>query len=144
MSLSRRRTLQPPPVESELMLEINTTPLIDVMLVLLIMLIITVPAQRHATELQLPAPASTTPRPPDPEAVNLRVDALDHLWWNQDSLQDRADLLQHLKHAATQNPQPVIHLHAAPESSYAQVAMILSLAQNQGVQRLGIELEPGF
>ncbi len=142
MNPSRLKSLQPRVIESELMLEINTTPLIDVMLVLLIMLIITVPTQHHAALLQLPTPAVTAPVKPNPEAVDLKLDASDHLWWNHVPLQDRTDLLRHLKEIAVQNPQPPIHLQADMESSYASVAMVLSLAQNLGVNRLGIALTP--
>ncbi len=142
MSPPRVKSLQPRSREPDLMLEINTTPLIDVMLVLLIMLIITVPTQHHAALLQLPAQGVSTPNKPTPEAVDLSLDASDRLWWNHVPLQDRADLMQHLKEVAAQNPQPPIHLQAAMESSYAHVAMVLSLAQNLGVQRLGIESAP--
>lgn len=144
MTPPRVKSFQPRSPEPDLMLEINTTPLIDVMLVLLIMLIITVPTQHHAAELQLPPPAVTPPNKPNPETVDLRLDASDRLWWNDVPLQDRTDLRQHLKNIAAQNPQPPIHLRAEMESTYANVAMILSLAQNLGVHDLGIDLAQTF
>ncbi len=140
MSAHSKKPFQQRAIESDLMLEINTTPLIDVMLVLLIMLIITIPAQHHAAELQLPSPAVTAPKNPNPDAVDLTLDASDRLWWNHALLQDRTDLTRHLKEVAAQNTQAPIHLHAELQSSYASVAMVLSLAQNLGVHSLGIDL----
>ncbi len=123
--------------EPEVMLDINTTPLIDVMLVLLIMLIITIPIQNHSVQLDLPngpSPAQHTP----PPVVVLDVDANDVLSWNGQRIADRADLEARLKTVVAQGNVAEIHLRPNRAATYAPVAMVLSTAQRLGVTRLGI------
>ncbi|MDE1943253.1 MAG: biopolymer transporter ExbD [Betaproteobacteria bacterium] len=128
--------LKPPQDEPEVMLDINTTPLIDVMLVLLIMLIITIPIQTHSVHLDLPRP-STSPQAPPP-VIHLNVDANDQLTWNGQPLAGRADLEAHLKAVVAEGNRAEIHLRPNRAATYAPVALVLSSAQRLGVTRLGI------
>ncbi|MDE2342887.1 MAG: biopolymer transporter ExbD [Betaproteobacteria bacterium] len=127
---------KPPQDEPDVMLDINTTPLIDVMLVLLIMLIITIPIQTHSVHLDLPRP-SATPQTPPP-VIHLNVDANDQLTWNGQPLAGRADLEAHLKAVVAEGNQAEIHLRPNRAATYAPVAFVLSTAQRLGVTRLGI------
>ncbi|MDE2260098.1 MAG: biopolymer transporter ExbD [Betaproteobacteria bacterium] len=126
-----------PDDEPELMLDINTTPLIDVMLVLLIMLIITIPIQTHSVQLDLPngqPPALQTP----PPVVVLDVNADDSLLWNGQRIAGRSDLEARLKAVVAQGNQAEIHLRPNRAATYAPVAMVLSTAQRLGITKLGI------
>ncbi|MBU6504922.1 MAG: biopolymer transporter ExbD [Betaproteobacteria bacterium] len=127
---------KPPQDEPDVMLDINTTPLIDVMLVLLIMLIITIPVQTHSVHLDLPRPSAAPPVPPP--VVHLDVDANDQLTWNGQPLAGRADLEAHLKAVVAEGNRAEIHLRPDRASTYAPVAEVLSSAQRLGVTRLGI------
>jgi biopolymer transport protein ExbD len=119
------------------MVEINTTPLIDVMLVLLIMLIITIPIQTHAVRLELPR-ADPPPAAAPPEVVRLVIDADGTMLWNDAAVPDRAALEQRLQVAAAQQPQPEIHLAPDRQVEYGAVAMVLAEAQRLGVVTIGI------
>jgi len=119
------------------MVDINTTPLIDVMLVLLIMLIITIPIQTHAVKLDMPR-ADPPPIAAPPAVVRLVVDFDGTLSWNGALMPDRAALEQHLRDAAAQQPQPEIHLWPHRLVQYGAVAMVLAEAQRLGVTKLGI------
>jgi biopolymer transport protein ExbD len=94
--------------QDEVMNEINMTPMVDVMLVLLIIFIITVPVMKHAVNIDLPR-ASNVPQDAKPETIRLSVDAAGDYFWNENKLTEEAMLLQ-LKAAATQNPQPELHI----------------------------------
>jgi biopolymer transport protein ExbD len=121
----------------DVMVDINTTPLIDVMLVLLIMLIITIPIQTHAVKLDLPR---DTPPPAlvEPEIVNLEIDFDGTLLWNGTTLPDRATLEQYLRETAVKQPQPELHLAPNKLVKYRAVAMVLAEAQRLGVIKVGI------
>ena len=123
--------------EPEVMMEINTTPLIDVMLVLLIMLIITIPAQLHSVNLDMPAPTQVQ-RKTDPVVVRVDVGAGDVVSWNGKALTDRAELDARLKEAAALQPQPEIHIRSHAKARYATVAGVLAGAQRNGLTKLGI------
>lgn len=123
--------------EPEVMMEINTTPLIDVMLVLLIMLIITIPVQLHSVNLDMPQ-ASAAQKKLDPVVVRVDVSASNVLSWNGKPLADQADLDQRLQQAAAQQPQPEIHIRAHAKARYATVAGVLASAQRSGLTKLGI------
>jgi len=121
----------------DFLVDINTTPLIDVMLVLLIMLIITIPIQTHAVKLDMPRaepPAAAEP----PEIVRLTVDFDGTILWNGTVLPDRPALEQQLRAAAARQPQPEIHLAPHKLVKYGAVAMVLAEAQRLGVVRIGI------
>lgn len=122
--------------EGEPLMDINTTPLIDVMLVLLTMLIITIPPQSHAVKLDLPQPNST---PPDvkPEVINLEIDIDGAVIWNGQPIPDTETLRERFKGAASQSPQPEFHIEPNSAVDYGYVALVLSEAQKNGVQRIG-------
>jgi biopolymer transport protein ExbD len=113
--------------------EMNTTPLIDVMLVLLTLLIITLPMQTHAVKLTLP---SGPPQPPMP-VVMLEVDFDNSIVWNGWRI-DRATLERKLALAAAQNPQPEIHMMAHRMARYENVAQVLSDVQRFGLTKMGL------
>jgi biopolymer transport protein ExbD len=123
--------------DNEPMAEINTTPLIDVMLVLLIMLIITIPVQTHAVKLDMP---QANPPPPavQPAVVDLAVDFDGTITWNGANIPDRATLENYLQLAAVQDPQPEIHLNPNKLVKYSYVAMVLAEAQRLGVVKIGL------
>jgi len=123
-------------LDPELMIDINTTPLIDVMLVLLIMLIITIPIQTHAVKLNLPVATTSPPTPP--EAVRVDVDYEGRIAWNGQALVDRADLEQRLRDAAAQPVQPELHLRPDKRVKYEYVAMVMAAAQRLGVRKIGL------
>jgi biopolymer transport protein ExbD len=123
--------------EPGLMLDINTTPLIDVMLVLLIMLIITIPAQLDALNMDMPKPAQV-PKQVLPRVIKLEVDASNGIQWDGQRLTGKAELESKLAQAAAMNPQPELHIHAEAKASYEAVAGVLASAQRNGLTRLGI------
>ena len=123
--------------EPEVLLDINTTPLIDVMLVLLIMLIITIPVQLHAVNLNVPQASAVKPKT-EPVVVRVDVDASGTVRWNGNVLAGRAELQARLQEAARQQPQPELHLRAHGKARYDSVAAVLAGAQRQGLTRLGI------
>ena len=122
---------------SEIMVEINTTPLIDVMLVLLIMLILTIPIQTHAVKLDMPAPSNAAPAAP-PLVVQIDVDASGVVAWDGVPLGDRAQLETHLTEAATSTPPTELHLRADAGAPYRSVATVMASAQRLGVTRIGL------
>ena len=124
----------------EVMNEINMTPLVDVMLVLLIIFIITVPVMKHSVEIDLPR-ASSQPQDAKPETVRLSVDAQGAYYWNETRIEDR-DLPRMLKEAAAKNPQPELHIRGDKAVRYERVAQALSAAQQAGVRKIGFITEP--
>jgi biopolymer transport protein ExbD len=121
--------------EGEVMVEMNTTPLIDVMLVLLTLLIITLPIQTHAVKLDMPRPNTPPPKVP-PVVVTLVVDFDGTVLWNGTPV-DRATLDQYLESAYSDDPQPEIHLQPNRLAKYDKVAMVLADAQRIGVTHIG-------
>jgi len=121
--------------EGEVMVEMNTTPLIDVMLVLLTLLIITLPIQTHAVKLDMPRP-NQKPPPTPPVVVTLEVDFDGTILWNGTAV-DRATLDSYLQSASTDDPQPEIHLQPNRLAKYDKVAMVLADAQRIGVTHIG-------
>jgi biopolymer transport protein ExbD len=123
--------------EHDVMVDINTTPLIDVMLVMLIMLIITIPIQTHAVKLNMP---TGKPPPPDapPQVVTLEVDFDGTLIWNGQILLDRNALDDHLRAAASMPVQPELHLRPNKLVKYGNVAMVMASAQRLGMTKIGL------
>ena len=123
--------------DPDVMVDINTTPLIDVMLVLLIMLIITIPIQTHAVKLNMPV---GTPPPPlvPPEVVTIEVDFDGTLIWNGRVLPDRQELEARLRAAAEMPDQPEIHLRPNKLVKYESVAMVMASAQRLGMKKIGL------
>ena len=120
--------------------EINTTPLVDVMLVLLIIFIITIPVINHSVKLDLPR-ASTQPNDAKPETVNLSIDAQGKLFWNNKPLSDE-ELQQQIMLAAQKSPQPELHLRAERTTQYEKVAQVMAAAQNGGLSKIGFITDP--
>lgn len=123
--------------EPEVMIDINTTPLIDVMLVLLIMLIITIPIQTHAVKLNMPV---GTPPPPlkPPEVIRIDVDFDGTIFWNGVTIPDRSTLEQKLSTVAAVPDQPEVHLRPDKLVKYRHVAEVLASAQRLGVTKIGL------
>jgi biopolymer transport protein ExbD len=123
--------------EPEVMMDMNTTPLIDVMLVLIIMLIITIPVQLHSVNLSMPA---GNPPPPtkEPVVVTIDVDFDGTVLWNGEALADRNVLEAKLSQAASLADQPEVHLRPNKLVEYKSVAAVMASAQRLGVTKLGI------
>jgi len=123
--------------DPEVMIDINTTPLIDVMLVLLVMLIITIPIQLHSVNLNLP---TGNPPPPlvKPEIVKIDIDAGGVTYWNGEIVPDRAALEDKLRTAAAQAVQPELHLRPDKAAKYDLVAAVMVSSQRLGLTRIGI------
>ena len=124
----------------EVMNEINMTPMVDVMLVLLIIFIITVPVMKHAVNIDLPQ-ASNVPQDAKPQTVRLSVDAAGDYYWNENKVTDAALQLQ-LKAAATQTPQPELHIRGDKAVRYERVATAMAAAQQAGIKKIGFITEP--
>lgn len=128
--------IRPPHPEPEPMLEINTTPLIDVMLVLLVMLIITIPTAWQTTELNVTKGSEQKTSTP---TVQVRIDAQGHWFWNGAALNEREQLISKLQDAAQQQPVPAIHIQPDAKAPYAQVLAVLAQAQQLGIKQLGVQ-----
>ena len=123
--------------EGEVMVEMNTTPLIDVMLVLLVMLIITLPIQTHAVKLNMPV---GNPPPPLvlPEILKIDIDGSSTVYWNGEVVADRDTLEEKLKAAAARPVQPELHLRPDKNAKYDVVAGVMASAQRLGLTKIGI------
>ncbi len=123
--------------EPDVILDVNTTPLIDVMLVLLVMLIITIPIQLHSVNLNMP---TGNPPPPlvKPEVVKLDVDPSGQVFWNAELMTDRNMLEERLRFAASQATQPELHLRPDKAAKYEVVAGVMASAQRLGLTKIGI------
>ena len=126
-----------PNKDPEVMMEVNTTPLIDVMLVLIVMLIITIPIQTHAVKLNMPVGNPPPPVKP-PTIVQIDVDFDGTILWNGEMLVDRDALEARLVDAANQPEQPEVHLRPNKLAQYKSVAMVMASAQRLGVTKLGV------
>ena len=122
--------------DPEVMVDINTTPLIDVMLVLLIMLIITIPIQTHAVKLNMPV-GNPPPPPTPPEVVTIDVDFDGTIIWNGEQI-DRPTLDGRFRGAAAQQIQPEVHLRPNKLVTYKHVAHVMASAQRLGVTKIGL------
>ncbi|CAM4109472.1 ExbD/TolR family protein [Paracidovorax anthurii] len=124
----------------EVMNEINMTPLVDVMLVLLIIFIITVPVMKHAVPVDLPR-ASNQREDIKPETIRLSVTADGKYHWNETSIGDE-ELEPRLKAEAAKDPQPDLHIRGDKEVRYERVAQAMSAAQRAGVRKIGFVTDP--
>jgi biopolymer transport protein ExbD len=123
--------------EPDVMMDINTTPLIDVMLVLIIMLIITIPAQLHSVNLDMPV--GTPPiKKVEPTVIRRDVTASGVVNWNGEPTQGRADVKQRLTQASAVQPQPELHIRSEGKAKYQHLAFVLAEAQRLGLNKLGI------
>jgi len=123
--------------EPEVMIDINTTPLIDVMLVLLIMLIITIPIQTHAVKLNMPVGNPPAPTKP-PEIVRIEVDFDGTILWDNQIVPNRPALEAKLREIADKPEQPEVHLRPNKLVTYKSVAMVMATAQRLGVTKIGL------
>ena len=123
--------------DAEVMVEMNTTPLIDVMLVLLVMLIITIPVQLHSVNLEMPS-ASAPPPPVEPQVVRIDVLPGGQVAWNGEALAGREALEAKLAAAAAQPDAPEIHLRPDRSAKYDVVAGVLASAQRHGLAKVGL------
>ena len=126
--------------EGEVMVEMNTTPLIDVMLVLLTLLIITLPIQTHAVKLDMPRPNTHQP-PTPPVVVTLEVDFDGTTLWNGTPV-DKKTLDGYLQSAATDDPQPEVHIRGDKDSRFQDVGRLVYDCQRAGIQKVGFLTEP--
>jgi biopolymer transport protein ExbD len=124
----------------DVMNEINMTPLVDVMLVLLIIFMITVPVMKHSVEVDLPR-ASSQPQDAKPQTVRLSVDAQGQYWWNESQVRDE-DLPRMLRAEAAREPQPELHIRGDKNVRYERVAQAMAAAQQAGLRRIGFITEP--
>jgi biopolymer transport protein ExbD len=124
----------------EVMNEINMTPLVDVMLVLLIIFIITVPVMKHSVNVDLPK-AVNQPEEIKPQTIRLSVDAQGKYHWNEFTVTDE-DLAARLQAAAAQQPQPDLHIRGDKNVRYERVAQAMAAAQRAGVRKIGFVTDP--
>lgn len=124
--------------KQSVMCDINTTPLIDVMLVLLVTLIMSLPIQTHAVKLDMPPPIPNQ-KPPDviPEVINLDVDFDDSIYWNGNKVADLPQLDGYFRSEAPKAPQPEIHLRPDKRSHYDTTAKVLASAQRNHMEKIG-------
>jgi biopolymer transport protein ExbD len=122
----------------EPMCDVNTTPLIDVMLVLLVMLIVTLPIQTHSVKLDLPPPNVNNPPPEvEPERINIEIDPDGTIVVNGSPMPDIPSLDQFFLRESTKEPQPQIHLRPSGLSKYDVVANVMASAQRNNMVRMG-------
>ncbi len=124
----------------DVMNEINMTPLVDVMLVLLIIFIITVPVMKHAVSIELPR-ASSERELTKPENIQFSVAADGSYFWNNEKISD-AQLPVRLAAEAIKNPQPELHIRGDKDVRYERVARAMSAAREAGIQKIGFVTEP--
>ncbi|CAN7325864.1 biopolymer transporter ExbD [Variovorax paradoxus] len=124
----------------EVMNEINMTPLVDVMLVLLIIFIITVPVMKHAVNIDLPR-ATSEPEQPKPQNILFSITADGSYYWNEQKIDD-AELPDRLAAEAAKDPQPELHIRGDKEVRYERVAKAMSKAREAGVRKIGFVTEP--
>ncbi len=127
-------------LEDGTMNEINMTPLVDVMLVLLIIFIITVPVMKHAVNVDLPR-ASNQVQEQKPETVRLSIDAQGMYYWNEAKVEE-ASLVDLLRAEAAKNPQPDLHIRGDKDVRYERVAQAMASAQQAGLRKIGFITEP--
>ena len=127
--------------EDDLNASINTTPLVDVMLVLLIIFLITIPVVTHTVPLRLPQEVNQ-PNQTKPEDITIAVDAEGEVYWNEQAVSDNGALLAKLKEAAVRQPQPVVHIRADQKTRYKAVGQVVFDCQRAGIAKVGFVTEP--
>jgi len=123
------------------MSEINTTPLVDVMLVLLIIFIITVPVITQSVKVELPQ-AANIPTQTKPENINIAVDREGNVFWNTSLVATQDAMLDRLKAVAVLDPQPEIHVRGDRATAYEHIGRVMVLCQRAGIQKVGFITEP--
>jgi biopolymer transport protein ExbD len=127
--------------EPSVMAAINTTPLVDVMLVLLIIFLITIPVINKTVKVDLPK-AVNIPTQTKPENITVAVDKSGNIYWNDRAMPNRDELLAHVKVAALQKPQPEVHIRADKDARYEAVGRVLYALQRGGIVKVGFLTEP--
>jgi biopolymer transport protein ExbD len=127
--------------EPAVLAAINTTPLVDVMLVLLIIFLITIPVINKTVKVELPK-AVNIPTQTKPENITVAVDKNGNIYWNDRAMPNRDELLAHVKVAALQKPQPEVHIRADKDARYEAVGRVLYALQRGGVVKVGFLTEP--
>ncbi len=123
--------------DGDVLVDMNTTPLIDVMLVLLIMFIITIPIQLHSVNMNMP-PASNVKPPVEPEIVKIDINEASQIFWNGAMITDRNELQAKMAAAAALPTQPEIHLRPNKLAKYEIVAYVMAASQRAGLVKMGI------
>ena len=127
--------------EVKVMAVINTTPLVDVMLVLLIIFLITIPVINKTVRVDLPK-AVNIPTQTKPENITIAVDRDGKVYWNDKSVPSRDALLAYIKEAAVRKPQPEIHIRGDKETRYESIGRVMYAIQRGGIQKVGFLTEP--
>ena len=127
--------------EDELNSTINTTPLVDVMLVLLIIFLITIPVITKTVKVSLPK-AANIPTETKPENITIAVDAQGNIYWNNEQIAGRDQLVEMVKAEAIKDPQPEIHIRGDSNSRYEDVGRVLYSVQRGGIVKVGFITEP--
>jgi len=127
--------------EQSVMSNINTTPLVDVMLVLLIIFLITIPVINKTVKVDLPK-AVNIPTQTKPENITIAVDKEGEVYWNDKKLANRDQLLADVKAAAVIKPQPEIHIRGDKEARYEQIGRVMYMIQRGGIVKVGFLTEP--
>mgnify|MGYP001321775752 FL=1 len=123
------------------MSEINTTPLVDVMLVLLILFLITIPVITQSVKVDLPK-AANIPTQTKPENINIAVDAEGNVFWNTALVPNQEALLERIKQVAVMDPQPEIHLRGDRGTAYEHIGRVMVACQRGGIMKVGFITEP--
>jgi biopolymer transport protein ExbD len=123
------------------MSEINTTPLVDVMLVLLILFLITIPVITQSVKVDLPK-AANIPTQTKPENINIAVDAEGNVYWNTALVPNQEALLERIKVVAVMDPQPEIHLRGDRGTAYEHIGRVMVACQRGGISKVGFITEP--
>ena len=126
--------------QEEVMSEINMVPFIDVMLVLLIIFIITVPVMKHAVNIDLPR-ATNQPEDTKPQTIRLSVASDGSYYWNENKIDDES-MLARMKEEGAKDPQPELHIRGDKDVRYERVAQAMAAAQQAGVRKIGFVTEP--
>src|SRR5579859_3562021 len=127
--------------EQSVMSNINTTPLVDVMLVLLIIFLITIPVINKTVKVDLPK-AVNIPTQTKPENITIAVDKAGNIYWNDKAMPNREVLLGYIKEAAVRVPQPEIHIRADKDARYEAVGRVMYAIQRGGIVKVGFLTEP--
>jgi biopolymer transport protein ExbD len=119
------------------MMDMNMTPLIDVLLVLLIMFIITIPVQTHAVKVDLPVNQANNPPPVDAQKNKIIIDANDNVTWNGTPVTSDEQLDQYLQATLQIQPEPELHFQPLPDARYEKVDKVLAVIKRSGISKLG-------
>jgi len=128
--------------EERALSDINTTPLVDVMLVLLIVFMITIPVITHTVPVDLPEVSNEATKT-KPENINISVNKEGQVFWNQILVRDNEELLQRMGEIAVMQPQPEVHIRADQQTRYENVGRVIVDAQRKGIMKVGFITLPG-